>query len=760
MFDITSIDLGLQLNIIHYETLVRIKKNNMRHFIFFLSITFLLLSSCNSKNSKSKVKEIDSIPWVNSNGIVLENNDLKAVFDNETGALIELSGKANVWQFQRRSELGLSFQLLVPAPEMRNNPVYGVKQKLKKYEISADNKNITFYWEKLQSERAGSLDINITAQANLDSMGLTFNMKIENHSPYTVEAAAYPAIGDLSPPNSEESLDCMKVGYSGMDKIGIAPIFFNQIGYYGLDNPTVVVNTNDQFILVGTPSKGFYVGCHDTSLKEMLTYNFELKPGYGVAHGEWAGEYATKEETGIVAPRVEFRVWHFPFINSNETASLSPIVIKPYNGTWHSGVDIYKNWRKIWFSYPQTPLWARDVHSWQQIHINSPEDELRCQYKDLVKYGEECVKHGVKAIQLLGWSSGGQDKNNPSHDTDPRLGTWQDLKDAIATIEAMGVHVILFNKYTWADRGTDWFRKELINYASKDPYGDYHVNGGYRYQTPTQLADINTHRLIPMCQLSPQWRNIANNEFKKSIDLGASGMLYDENQHHGGATYCWDKSHGHHVPAYLHADDMLLVNGFREMTNKLNPDYLFAGEASYEIEKTQYSLAYFRLDPFAHTALKRYIDPYEPIMVQVTGFNDRVMINACLKYRYIISYEPYNFKGRLSDFTLTINYGQKMDSLRTKYKDYLWDGEYRDILGATVTSKGNTFDSYAVFHHAKENKYAVAITNNSKEEIEVDVKIDNSNRTLVYVSPESMDEKKYEGKLKIKPLSVIVVMEN
>ena len=32
-------------------------------------------------------------------------------------------------------------------------------------------------------------------------------------------------------------------------------------------------------------------------------------------------------------------------------------------------------------------------------------------------------------------------------------------------------------------------------------------------------------------------------------------------------------------------------------------------------------------------------------MTAVTGFNDRNMVNQCLMYRYIISYEPYNFKG-------------------------------------------------------------------------------------------------------------------
>ena len=40
-------------------------------------------------------------------------------------------------------------------------------------------------------------------------------------------------------------------------------------------------------------------------------------------------------------------------------------------------------------------------------------------------------------------------------------------------------------------------------------------------------------------------------------------------------------------------------------------------------------------------------------MAAVTGFNDRDAINLCLVYRYIISYEPYMFKGSPEDLSLT-----------------------------------------------------------------------------------------------------------
>ena len=94
------------------------------------------------------------------------------------------------------------------------------------------------------------------------------------------------------------------------------------------------------------------------------------------------------------------------------------------------------------------PQWVRSLHAWQQIHVNSPEDELRIPFSQLPKIGRDCVKRGVKAIQLVGWNKGGQDQGNPCHDPDPRLGGFEELKKAIGKIQEMGVKVILFAKFS------------------------------------------------------------------------------------------------------------------------------------------------------------------------------------------------------------------------------------------------------------------------------------------------------------------------
>ena len=100
-------------------------------------------------------------------------------------------------------------------------------------------------------------------------------------------------------------------------------------------------------------------------------------------------------------------------------------------------------------------------------------------------------------------------------------------REAIAAFHKKGVKLILFSKFTWADQAEDWYRKELKQWAAKDPHGDVRWYEGYRYQTPTQLSDINTRRFAVMCPMAARWREIATGEFKKVVALGAAGAPLD-----------------------------------------------------------------------------------------------------------------------------------------------------------------------------------------------------------------------------------------
>ena len=93
----------------------------------------------------------------------------------------------------------------------------------------------------------------------------------------------------------------------------------------------------------------------------------------------------------------------FLFSARAKSGQLETVVISPYSGDWHSGVDIYKRWKATWFKAPVSPAWVQDINSWQQIQINSTEDDLRTRYSDLPRRAEQAAKNGVSAIQLVGW---------------------------------------------------------------------------------------------------------------------------------------------------------------------------------------------------------------------------------------------------------------------------------------------------------------------------------------------------------------------
>jgi hypothetical protein len=168
-----------------------------------------------------------------------------------------------------------------------------------------------------------------------------------------------------------------------------------------------------------------------------------------------------------------------------------------------------------------------------------------------------------------------------------------------------------------------------------------------------------------------------------------------------------------------------------------------------------YTLGYYRIGSGTRHAL-RYIDPQAPLMAAVRGFDARDEINLILAYRYIISYEPFNFKGHVTDFPLTLAYGKRVDALRRRYREYLWDADFRDTLGATVKMDGN--HRHTVFV-ARSGKRAVVVVNLEQDKaISAKVALPNAHR-LAVVTPERPDTEPAAGPLNIPARSAAVVLE-
>jgi hypothetical protein len=221
--------------------------------------------------------------------------------------------------------------------------------------------------------------------------------------------------------------------------------------------------------------------------------------------------------------------------------------------------------------------------------------------------------------------------------------------------------------------------------------------------------------------------------------------------------YCFAKDHGHPVPGAVFSGDTPLIEGFRAI---VDPEkFIFAGESPYDLELRTYDMSYFRIE-HGFVPLGRYISPFAPMSVAITGWNDRQMINACLLYRFSMSYEPRDFHGELDEYPETMKYGRAVDDMRRKYREWLWDAEFRDTQGAQVTANGKPHDTYTVFQRS-DGRRAVVIANMSDTEgIACEVTLDNPAQTnLRWVSPEQPESQPWPRKLELAPGSAAVVLE-
>ncbi|MEG2350716.1 MAG: DUF6259 domain-containing protein, partial [Hungatella sp.] len=419
---------------------------------------------------------------------------------------------------------------MLPLDQKRNNDAWGHEQKSSP-KCEQTETSISFTWDKITSQFGGEHDITVKTTCCIEHDQAVFKMHITNNASCIVENVYYPYIGDLYRPTGCKRFTFQHAEYTGIREQEFYPLFPNCAGTHSVDYPTMTVEDHgncpmNPFGLISDDNgNGLYFGVAERRM-EVSTWHAEYLPGWSNSNDFRVFE---EDEVDGKDTYVRFAVGHLPFVAPNTEFEILPFSMDAYKGNWATGVSCYTKVSEAWNHYPDTvPGWARDPHAWLQIQINSPEDELRLRFTDFPKVGAECKKYGVKVIQLVGWNDGGQDRGNPTHTPDPRLGTFEELKEAIKEVQDMGIKVVLFAKFVWADQSNADFKETYEPLSIKDPYQNYYVYKGYQYMTLSQMVNVNTRRLIPMCFGSEKYLEICNREFQKCVDLGADGILYDE----------------------------------------------------------------------------------------------------------------------------------------------------------------------------------------------------------------------------------------
>ncbi|MGM9737349.1 MAG: DUF6259 domain-containing protein, partial [Candidatus Cryptobacteroides sp.] len=649
------------------------------------------------------------------------------------------------WNFDPEKD-GMSFEMTLRRPDGSTVGINGGRQDAPKCEVS--DSIIVMTWDGLKLNDGSNSDVSFTGIISRDERsGLIFNGNVKNDGNLVVETLTWPLIDNLQLPSSDDELLFRYLTYTAMKTTRLYPVL--EGGYTGGCNLP-----EHAFATVGTDRGGLYICCQDPEMNEYVRVEYDLSPtkefNEGLGLADSSKDYADRRSLNYRVKSVR----HI-FAHPGKNYALADVAVVPYSGDWQAAADIYKKWRATWFKSPHRPAWVEDVNAWQQLQINSSESRINFKVKDLVSYAKDCKKYGVDAIQLTGWNWGGQDRGVPVCDLDPRLGTTEEFRKAIAECQAMGVNILLFTKFVWAEYSAPWY-KDYEKFVVTDIDGEKRMHGGYRYNTYTQLSSFNNRRFGILCFLEDECREMLCKEFKKCLDLGAAGMVFDENQHHSGTQLCYNPDHHHKTASYIYKGDPMLGKEFYEMTRKYSPEFIMTGEGCYDIEG-QYYATYTRAT-VDHVPLMRYIDSDLPIVCTVTDHRDFNRINMCMMNRYIISYEPRGFKGRLSEIPEMMAYGAKIDALRTRYKDQLWNVVFNSTTGADVTGEGIL---YSVLTHKSDGKRTIVVLNSDTSRTnEAVIRLENASPDhLMMVTPDNPDPVPFSDKVTIGPQGAVVIIE-
>ena len=483
---------------------------------------------------------------------LLENENMLAEIDLKRGALSGFKNKETGWEIIGAGEkAACSFEARIRLADGSLHTINAFSQEFPK--ITTAENALTLVWNSF--EVAGQkLEITFTGTIAMTADGLTYGGRIVNNSDCTVEELSWPFLRDITIPADTRKMFFQYMTYSKFNTVELYP---KEPGKGWSHLP------ENSFTLIHNTKQGLYLSSMDHELNEYIRCEYELFPD--AEYAAFAGSPFSRQDAGErKRMRTQVKAARMLYVQEHSAETLVPFIMAPYTGTWHKGVDIYKKWRSTWFVPPHRANWLSHVNSWQQLQINTSESRINFKIKDLYKYVDECRKYGVDAIQLTGWTKGGQDRGLPSHDPDPRLGTISEFRKAIEYANRKGVKILLFTKFTWADLTTD-YHEQYLPHLAWNQARDTCIHPGYNYNTYTQLIGINTRRFGIFCMLDKDLRRKLHAEFQKCLDMGAPGMVYDENQHHAGTFLCFNPNHGHKVPGFVYKGADLLGREFYEM---------------------------------------------------------------------------------------------------------------------------------------------------------------------------------------------------
>ena len=398
---------------------------------------------------------------------VVETPICRLRLDRRNGNLVGLTWNDPTLEIIQEPRLGENFRLLLPRPDYEANYFVSSEQRVSRIEKTAEG--VTCIYEMLGNGRE-TLNVEVRYHIRAVCEKLEFEIEVSNPTEQPLAEVFFGIVGGQQGLGNRQDTESLVPGLNS----NLAPTVFTNFraGGYGGGNLGIRYDAGG-FIYPGAMQMGWveffnpkanlglYYANHDPESRLTGLY-FELRPfTKSAAVGDnWPtpADVPAGEPIGLTAGWLKF-----PYLKHG-TFKSGPVALQLHPGDWHKGSELYRAWFDQHFQVKRPPTWLRKEMAWQSIIISNCEDVTVWKFKDLPRLAADAKIYGVTTFEILGWDIGGIDRGYPQYRPDPRLGTQEEFRQALAEVRKIGVHPLIFANIQEADTATPLFKNQLHQY--------------------------------------------------------------------------------------------------------------------------------------------------------------------------------------------------------------------------------------------------------------------------------------------------------
>jgi hypothetical protein len=621
------------------------------------------------------------------------------------------------------------------------------------------------YGELISPE--GMFDLKPAFEIDLDDDKIQFSYNIQNDTEYPLAEIWYPIFGGLRGLGERQSTESIAPGYY---QGTIDHDVFNKFQgtFYGNEDGYMVVSYPGELTMPWINWRneqrdvGLYLGEHNEVCRQ-ISFVSQLKPGFHDTNGMIDQE--AKHDTWPSPDEIDddipygltFSKVAYPHTESG-TFDSGNFVFKQHKGDWHEAASIYRDWFTNHFGVDQNPSWLRKEQAWFTSILKQPEDRVVGNYEDYVKWMKTASEYGIRTGELIGWDSGGLERNYPKYVPDKELGGWDGYENLIEEIHDLESRLLTFVNYHMLDSCTDEYHDRFHEFRNMDSFGNTENSWGWGESTLKAALRYDVRRHVRASPAIEEYQELLESYLLPLVRSGTDGFQIDKLVT-GGLDF--NPRHDSDPDTVLNENLVRAVEQLYKQCQDINPEFALAGEASID-RFIPFIDVYYRGATPQNISPLRYAFPEWTSCVHCSSPYDYNAVNGALAFGAVLAVEPYQYTASMEEpgFTDLASYIKECLSLREEYKDRIFISDYLDDVGITIETESDDL-IYKVHANYETDEKALVVANQGRESVDYKYQLTSAVKDeLLLVQPFEDDRTvPAEGELTIPDEHVHILLE-